>query len=120
MGRDVETFEACAVKLTKLDEASGGASAYENEIDILTRLTHRNVPKYYGSFRRQHVGFLILEYFPFPTLAKYLVESGSLPEDRALYVFRQLVRSAFHSHEEPKFSLSVLPLLPLCTQSANF
>lgn len=98
LGRDLDTFEPLAIKKIVLD--MNGSILFDAEIRVLAKLAakpHRNIPRLYGSSATKSKGFIVLEYFPFPSLKKMLDEKGPLAEEDALMILRQMVRGFFHS-----------------------
>jgi len=96
LARDIDTLKPLAAKVIDLDSSSGRRQ-FKLEASIMSQLpAHKNLPKLYGIGKEKQgnkkVGYIVLEYLPFPTLKEYLRKNGPLPVADSLNILRQLVR----------------------------
>eukprot|EP01128_Nolandella_sp_AFSM9_P007828 TRINITY_DN4410_c0_g1_i1.p1 TRINITY_DN4410_c0_g1~~TRINITY_DN4410_c0_g1_i1.p1 ORF type:complete len:261 (-),score=50.88 TRINITY_DN4410_c0_g1_i1:252-1034(-) len=96
LGRFADTLELAAVKVIDLEV---GARMFKRELESFPRLSHPNLPKYYGHLIDQNnFGYVVMEYLPYPTLERALSEGGPMSETEALGVFSNIVSGISHMH----------------------
>lgn len=70
------------------------------EIEILTRLEHRNIVKLYSYFETEENKIaLIMEYCSGGTLKKYIAEKGKLTEEEAKRILLQILETISYCHK---------------------
>lgn len=94
---NIKTKEIFAVKVMSVDKFKHTPKLSEftnNEISILTKVSHPNIIKFVEMLRTNNNYYLVYEFCSGGTLGDYIKSKKRLPEDEALRIFVQL-RSAF-------------------------
>jgi len=91
------TNEPAAAKIVNLSLYS---KFFEQELNALSRMNHRNIVKllHYELSADKGSGALFLEYLPSPNLLHYVQHFGRLSEDIAFYVLSQIVDGFNYMH----------------------
>lgn len=71
---------------------------FEREIEILKRLNHPNIVKYYGGGTQNNQRYYAMEFIDGGSLQEVLKARGRLPWDKALHVGRQVAAALEHAH----------------------
>jgi serine/threonine protein kinase len=87
------TKQTAVVKIVNLAMHS---KYFDQELQALSMLNHKNIVKLYHS--DENYGFLFLEYIPFPSLYDFIQHCGRLSEDLAYQIFNQIVDAFIHMH----------------------
>jgi len=87
------TKQTAVVKIVNLAMHS---KYFDQELQALSMLNHRNIVKLYHY--DVNYGFLFLEYIPFPSMYDFLQQCGRLSEDLAFQIFYQIVDAFLHMH----------------------
>jgi len=93
MAQHSSTKERAVVKLVNLSLYS---RYFDQELQALSSLNHKNIVKLYHY--DENNGYLFLEYIPYPSLFDYIQNYGPLSEEAALRVFYQIVDAFLHMH----------------------
>lgn len=96
LGTHVVSGENVAVKV--VDHAKAHAS--KNEISALSELQHPNIVRLYAHANDNQHDYLLLEYVAGDDLGKRLESRGSLSEDEAKQLFKQLVDVMVYCHSK--------------------
>jgi len=83
--------------VVKIVNLSLHSKYFEQELQALSMLNHKNVVKLYHS--DENNGYLFLEYIPYLSLFDYIQNEGRLSEDLAFTIFYQIVDAFLHMHE---------------------
>ncbi|TLS22057.1 uncharacterized protein PpBr36_09212 [Pyricularia pennisetigena] len=98
-----------AGSLAKLDEVDSAAPdkvegmrrmpiALEREVAILKLIEHPNIVKLYDIWENSNEIYLILEYVERGDLFDFISKHGPMPEEEALFVFRQIMSALEYCH----------------------
>lgn len=71
---------------------------FEREIEILKRLNHPNIVKYYGGGSEENQRYYAMEFIDGGSLQQVLKDRGRLSWDKALHVGRQVSSALEHAH----------------------
>jgi len=69
---------------------------FDQELQALSKLNHKNIVKLYDY--DENNGYLFLEYVPYPSLYDFIEYYGPLSEEVAFKVFYQIVDAFLHMH----------------------
>ena len=99
---DRELDRDVALKLIRSDIAENPAALerFKREIQLSSRVTHRNVLRVYDLGEADGVRFLTMQLVEGEDLAALLKRSGRLPLPRILVIFRQLLDGLAAAHEQ--------------------
>lgn len=88
-----------AMKLLLAGEAATAEQVqrFEREIRLQATLRHPNIAPVYNAFFHEKCLFLVMELLEGESLEK-LLERGTLPQARALYITEQVLRALDHAH----------------------
>ncbi|KAK3110778.1 serine/threonine-protein kinase gin4 [Teratosphaeriaceae sp. CCFEE 6253] len=70
----------------------------EREIAVMKLLEHQNIVRLYDVWENRNELYLIMEYVDGGELFHYVDERKGLPEDEAVYIFRQIVSALLYCH----------------------
>jgi len=90
MAHHSSTKERAVVKLVNLSLYS---RYFDQELQALSSLNHKNIVKLYQY--DENNGYLFMEYVPYPSLFDYIQNYGPLEEDAVLRVLYQIVDAFF-------------------------
>ncbi|GCE05887.1 serine/threonine protein kinase [Dictyobacter aurantiacus] len=81
---DIQTRQVVAVKAVSLrglsaQEKIEATDAFNREVTILTKLTHRNLPRLYRHFSDAECWYMVMDYIEGETLEKYLERHQQMP-----------------------------------------
>ncbi|GHO83374.1 protein kinase domain-containing protein [Dictyobacter formicarum] len=81
---DTQTHQIVAVKAVSLrglstQEKIEATDAFNREVNILTKLTHRNLPRLYQHFSDAECWYMVMDYIEGETLEKYLERHKQMP-----------------------------------------
>jgi len=93
MAQHSSTKERAVVKLVNLSLYS---RYFDQELQALSSLNHKNIVKLYHY--DENNGYLFMEYVPYPSLFDYIQNYGPLDEEAALRVLYQIVDAFLHMH----------------------
>lgn len=71
---------------------------FEREIEILNRLNHPNIVKYYGGGTENNQRYFAMEFIDKGSLQQVLKKRGRLSWDKAIHVGRQVSSALEHAH----------------------
>lgn len=76
---------------------------FEQEAQMMTRLSHHNIARVLGSGRDDELKlrFIVMEYIQGKNLKQYLQEKGSLPLSEVLEIARQVAGALAYTHTQP-------------------
>ena len=101
MGTDHRTGQPVAVKAIDLKEINNEVTQYllKNEVKALQITNHPYVLKAIDVIQEpQHV-YVVTDFLPQGTLAEYIEKKGTIPEEEALVIFKQLVEGYDHIYD---------------------
>ncbi|GLV59084.1 hypothetical protein KDH_59120 [Dictyobacter sp. S3.2.2.5] len=81
---DIQTHQTVAVKAVSLrglstQEKIEATDAFNREVTILTKLTHRSLPRLYRHFSDAECWYMVMDYIEGETLEKYLERHQQMP-----------------------------------------
>jgi len=97
LARDQKTGELLAAKSMDLRRY---LREFETEVSVMSTITHEGLIGYRGSEVVDSVGFIYMDYMPFPTLFDHISRSGPLPEKDSLRIFHNLVEALAALHKK--------------------
>jgi tetratricopeptide (TPR) repeat protein len=100
--RDEELQRDVALKIIRPEIASDTAviDRFKREIQLSSRVTHRNVLRVYDLGEAEGVRFLTMEFVEGEDLSSLLKRTGPLPIPRLTHLFRQVCEGLAAAHEE--------------------
>jgi serine/threonine protein kinase len=93
MAQHSRTKEMAVVKMVNL---SAHSRYFDQELQALSILNHKNIVKLYDY--DENNGYLFLEYIPYPSLYDYVQNCGPVSEEAAFKIFYQIVDAFSHMH----------------------
>jgi hypothetical protein len=105
-------------------EAAGdeGIARFEREVQVSSSLSHPNTIQIFD-FGTTHDGtfYYAMEHVSGLTIAKLVASEGALPEERVLYILRQVAGSLAEAHSRQLAHRDIKPAnLMLCERGGNF
>ncbi len=102
LARDPSTQESVVIKLLPtLNRTALSEQRWRSESDVLSRLVHPHVVRLIDSGRTpEDRGYLALEHVPGSTLWDLIQQHGSMPQQRALPLLRQIASAVAAVHEQ--------------------
>lgn len=97
----------------------GFAQRFINEARIQAQLTHPNIVGLHSFFEEQGVYYMILEFVPGITLRQLISQTGPIPEERAMRIFRQITAALAHAHAKGIVHRDVKPSNIIVNTQAN-
>ncbi len=99
---DQELDRDVALKLIRSDIAESPAALerFKREIQLSSRVTHRNVLRVYDLGESDGIRFLTMQFVEGEDLASVLQRYGKLPVPRVISVFRQILEGLRAAHEQ--------------------
>lgn len=98
-GRNLNTGEIVAVKCFRAEKiAKENMSVVMGEAELLMRLHHPNIVKFYGYVKTRHFLYFVLEYLEEGSLSKVLSDFGIIPEKLAAFYIDQILRGLSYLH----------------------
>ena len=99
---DLELDRDVALKLIRSDIAENPAALerFKREIQLSSRVTHRNVLRVYDLGESDGIRFLTMQFVEGEDLAAVLQRYGKLPVPRLISVFRQILEGLRAAHEQ--------------------
>jgi tetratricopeptide (TPR) repeat protein/predicted Ser/Thr protein kinase len=99
---DEELQRDVALKIIRPEIASDTAiiERFKREIQLSSRVTHKNVLRVYDLGESESVRFLTMQFVEGQDLANLLRHTGPLPLTRLVHVFRQICEGLAAAHEE--------------------
>lgn len=94
------TGDKVAVKIAQRVQLQDNMAAWQQEFDILRKLTHQNIVRAFGMYEEPDKLFMVLEYMEGGELFDRIVERKKYTEDIAQEAFRAILKGIeyFHSH----------------------
>ena len=71
----------------------------KEEIQILKKLEHQNIVKYYGQFETSNQLFIKMEYLKYGTLEKWLKENKTISEEKASLIIKEVLSAIAYLHQ---------------------
>ena len=102
LAHDGELDRDVALKLIHTDLAESPAimERFKREIQLSSRITHKNVLRVYDLGEAQGVKFLTMQYVEGEDLASLMRREGPLPTNRIVDIFRQMCHGLVAAHEQ--------------------
>jgi tetratricopeptide (TPR) repeat protein/predicted Ser/Thr protein kinase len=102
LAHDRELERDVALKLIRTDLATNQAiiDRFRREIQVATRITHKNVLRVYDLGEAAGLKFLTMQYVEGEDLSSVLRREGRLPLERVLDLFRQTCEGLAAAHEQ--------------------
>ena len=99
---DLELDRDVALKLIRSDivENPAALERFKREIQLSSRVTHRNVLRVYDLGESDGIRFLTMQFVEGEDLAAVLQRYGKLPVPRLISVFRQILEGLRAAHEQ--------------------
>ena len=95
---NLKTNESVAIK--KVEKSKELESLFYNEVSIMKKANHVNIPKYIEIFDDDDYHYLVMEFIEGQTLSKIITSKGKLNENESLIYFKQIVSILTYLHEE--------------------
>jgi tetratricopeptide (TPR) repeat protein len=101
LARDAELDRDVALKLIRSDIAAdlSALDRFKREIQLSSRVTHRNVLRVYDLGESAGIKFLTMQFVDGKDLASILKKAGKLPVPRLIKIFRQIAEGLGAAHE---------------------
>ncbi len=80
-----------------------------NEARIQARLQHQNIVGLYNFFVEEDVYYMVMEYAPGLTLKELIAQTGPIPEQRTLDIFKQIVDALGYAHSKQIIHRDIKP-----------
>jgi tetratricopeptide (TPR) repeat protein len=102
LARDTELDREVAVKLIRphLSESQTVLERFKREVQLSSKVTHRNVLRVHDLSESDGVFFLTMEYVRGRDLATLLKEEGRLPIERVVRMFREICEGLAAAHDQ--------------------
>ncbi|RNA10236.1 serine threonine- kinase 33-like [Brachionus plicatilis] len=97
--RNKETDEKFAIKIITKEKTGKTAISFENEVNIMKSVTHKNLIKLEEVFETKKKLYLITELCEAGELAKWLKKQKPIKEDHARIIMRQIVEAISYLHK---------------------
>lgn len=111
LAEDTKLGRQVAIKLMDplLGREPGFLSRFDNEARIQAKLVHQHIVILHEYFTEGEANYMVLEYAPGITLRKLIDQTGPIPEERTLHIFRQLAEALAYSHSKGIIHRDVKP-----------
>ncbi|KDO25868.1 STE/STE11/CDC15 protein kinase [Saprolegnia parasitica CBS 223.65] len=98
---DLRNGKSVAIKQVSLiDMAKEELAAIESEINLLRKLHHENIVKYYNTIKEDDYLYIILEYMENGSLAQFMKKFGTLSETLVAMYITQVLRGLAYLHAQ--------------------
>lgn len=85
------------------------AERFINEARIQAKLSHPNIVTLHNFFIEDGVYNMVLEYAAGITIKDLISQTGAIPEQRALYIFRQIMNALDYAHDKKIIHRDIKP-----------
>ena len=96
--REISTGRIVAVKKMLIDDSPSRYKKTIKEINLLKKLDHPNIVKYYDYFEDEDHIYIIMEYLEGCTLKQYIKKNETILEDNARIIIKQLLTALSYLH----------------------
>lgn len=98
---DLQNGRSVAIKQFRLhDIDKAELQGIESEINLLRKLNHENIVKYYTTIRSDDHLYIVLEYMENGSLSQFLKKFGALSETLVAVYISQVLRGLAYLHEQ--------------------
>lgn len=97
----------------------GFSQRFINEARIQAQLMHPNIVGLHSFFEEQGAYYMILEFVPGVTLRQLISQTGPIPEERAMHIFRQIAAALSHAHAKGIVHRDIKPSNIIVNPQAN-
>ncbi|CAK4085795.1 unnamed protein product [Aphanomyces euteiches] len=98
---DLRNGKSVAIKQVSLiDMAKEELAAIESEINLLKKLHHENIVKYYNTIKEDDFLYIVLEYMENGSLAQFMKKFGTLSETLVAMYITQVLRGLAYLHAQ--------------------
>ena len=98
--KDKRTKEDFALKIVNKSESNIDLiNRMKEEIQILKKLEHQNIVKYYGQFETSNQLFIKMEYLKYGNLEKWLKENKTISEEKASLIIKEVLSAIAYLHQ---------------------
>ena len=98
--KDKRTKKDFALKVVKKSESNIDLiNRMKEEIQILKKLEHQNIVKYYGQFETSNQLFIKMEYLKYGNLEKWLKENKTISEEKASLIIKEVLSAIAYLHQ---------------------
>lgn len=80
-----------------------------NEARIQAKLQHQNIVSLYNFFVEDGIYYMVMEYAPGITLKELIAKTGPIPEQRTMFIFRQIIDALGYAHEKQIIHRDIKP-----------
>jgi len=80
-----------------------------NEARIQSQLIHPNIVTFFNLFEHEGVYHMVLQYAPGITLRQLIQQTGPIPEQRTIPIFRQIITALAFAHEKQIIHRDIKP-----------
>ena len=96
--REISTGRVVAVKKMLIGDSPSKYKKTIKEINLLKKLDHPNIVKYYDYFEDEENIYIIMEYLEGCTLKQYIKKNETILEDNARIIIKQLLTALSYLH----------------------
>ena len=96
--REISTGRIVAVKKMLIDDSPSKYKKNIKEINLLKKLDHPNIVKYYDFFEEEEYIYIMMEYLEGCTLKQYIKKNETISEDNARIIIKQLLTALSYLH----------------------
>ena len=96
--REISTGRVVAVKKMLISDSPSKYKKTIKEINLLKKLDHPNIVKYYDFFEDEENIYIIMEYLEGCTLKQYIKKNENILEDNARIIIKQLLTALSYLH----------------------
>ncbi|MDP3113667.1 MAG: bifunctional serine/threonine-protein kinase/formylglycine-generating enzyme family protein [Candidatus Cloacimonadaceae bacterium] len=82
---------------------------FVNESRIQAKLQHHNIVSLYNFFVEDGVYYMVMEYAPGNMLKDVIAETGPIPEQRSLHIFKQIISALGYAHAKQIIHRDIKP-----------
>ena len=98
--KDKRTKNDYALKIINKSESNIDLiNRMKEEIQILKKLEHQNIVKYYGQFETSNQLFIKMEYLKYGNLEKWLKENKTISEEKASLIIKEVLSAIAYLHQ---------------------
>ena len=97
--REISTGRLVAVKQIKINQSRNNYENIIKEINLLKKIDHPNIVKYYNYFEEENKIYIIMEYLEGGTLKEFINNNkNKMNEDNARIIIKQLLNALSYLH----------------------
>ena len=98
--KEKETKKDFALKIVEKSESNIELiNRMKEEIQILKKLEHENIVKYYGQFENSNQLFIKMEYLKYGTLETWIKKNKNISEEEASLIIKEVLSAIAYLHQ---------------------